>query len=173
MGFREGLDKLCCMLDGGKPYTQIVQELRNEVNELKCLQNKDINLLLKQNERLQKEINEQKKARLKIDEALAKSKEKIIGLENENKDLYKQLNEIKGHIPNNTCGYNEDFIIQFIIKIIHQSSLFTHCDEKNKIDTLYFFNEKLEELLSLMGVDVLKQVGIRYNSKFAKIVSTI
>ena len=114
-----------------------------------------------------------KKTRLKLEDALAKSKEDIVGLENENKKLYRQLREQNEYIPNNIGVYNEDNIIQFIIRIIQQSSLLVLSEEKTKDDTLFFYNEKLEELLTLMKVEVLNQVGIKYNSKFAKIVSTI
>lgn len=173
MGLREWIDVICSKMDGGKPYTQIIQELHNEIDNLKSSQNKDINLILTENERLHKEINEQKKTRLKLEDALAKSKKDIVGLENENKKLYRQLREQKEYIPNNIGVYNEDSIIQFIIRIIQQSSLLVLSDEKTKDDTLFFYNEKLEELLTLMNVEVLNQVGIKYNSKFAKIVSTI
>ena len=87
--------------------------------------------------------------------------------------LYRQLREQNEYIPNNIGVYNEDCIIQFIIRIIQQSSLLVLSNEKTKDDTLFFYNEKLEELLTLMNVEVINQVGIKYNSKFAKIVSTI
>lgn len=173
MGLRKWIDKFCSKMDGGKPYSQIIQELHNEIDNLKISQNKDINLILTENERLHKEINEQKKTRLKLEDALTKSKEEIVGLENENKKLYRQLREQNEYIPNNIGVYNEDCIIQFIIRIIQQSSLLVLSNEKTKDDTLFFYNEKLEELLTLMNVEVINQVGIKYNSKFAKIVSTI